>query len=209
MIRRCLAATVTVAIAALGAGCSSPSPSEPPTAKAGTSTATPDTVTVTAGSTVLTVSRMRGGVMDGGKCTVGFIGEHPDGSLVGLFAGHCGHVGQQVAASGRVVGTISASSGPQLTADAHFVNAKAPDWGMFSLDSQVAQAATGSTVRPNAVGVARPGDHVCSLGSTSGWRCGFVVEVDSDYITTTIPTKQGDSDGARRKSPGVLVEIPT
>lgn len=151
--------------------------------------------TIVPGSSVLTVSKLVGNTADGRGCTVGFIGQKPDGSRVGLYAGHCGAQGQQVVADGRIVGVNTGSSAPELTKADMFVVPDAPDWGVFSLDPQVAKAAPGGRVRPSGVGTARPGDQVCSQGVSSGWRCGSVVNVEGGYIATTIPVQVGDSGG--------------
>ncbi|WP_019202321.1 hypothetical protein [Tsukamurella sp. 1534] len=151
--------------------------------------------TITPGSSVLTVSKLVGNVADGRGCTVGFIGQRPDGSRVGLYAGHCGAEGQQIAVDGRIVGVNTGSSAPRLTKTDTFVIPDAPDWGVFQLDPKVAQAAPGGRVRPSSVGSATAGDEVCSQGVSSGWRCGKVVSVDGGYIATTIPVQVGDSGG--------------
>ncbi|GAA1098702.1 hypothetical protein [Tsukamurella spumae] len=151
--------------------------------------------TIVPGSSVLTVSKLVGNVADGRGCTVGFIGQRPDGSRVGIYAGHCGDQGQQVVVDGRIVGVNTASSAPSLTKTDLFVVPDAPDWGVFALDPKLAKAAPGGRIRPSTVGTARAGDQVCSQGISSGWRCGSVVSVDGGYIATTIPVQVGDSGG--------------
>lgn len=147
------------------------------------------------GSSVLTVSKLVGNVADGRGCTVGFIGQRADGSRVGMYAGHCGAQGQQIAVDGRIVGVNTGSSAPRLTSTDTFVTPDAPDWGVFQLDPRLAKAAPAGRIRPSSVGTARPGDQVCSQGVSSGWRCGSVVSVDGGYIATTIGVQVGDSGG--------------
>lgn len=151
--------------------------------------------TVVPGSSVLTVTKLVGNVADGRGCTVGFVGQRPDGTRVGLYAGHCGAQGQQVVVDGRIVGVNTGSSAPRLTKSDTFEVPDAPDWGVFTLDPKLAKAAPGGRVRPGSVGVARAGDPVCSQGVSSGWRCGTVVSVEGGYIATTIPVQVGDSGG--------------
>ena len=150
---------------------------------------------VVPGSSVLTVTKLVGNVADGRGCTVGFVGQRPDGTRVGLYAGHCGAQGQQVVVDGRIVGVNAGSSSPRLTKSDMFEVPDAPDWGVFTRDPKLAKATPGGRVRPTSVGTARPGDPVCSQGVSSGWRCGSVVSVDGGYIATTIPVQVGDSGG--------------
>ncbi|GAB3129403.1 hypothetical protein GCM10027289_11740 [Tsukamurella serpentis] len=176
--------TIAVAIGAavVGAGVLIPAPAQAAT-------------TIVPGSSVLTVSKLVGNKADGRGCTVGFIGARPDGTRVGLYAGHCGAEGQQVVVDGRIVGVNTGSSAPALTKSDTFEVPDAPDWGVFTLDPRLATAAPGGRVRPSSVGTAKAGDQVCSQGVSSGWRCGSVVSVDGGYIATTIPVKVGDSGG--------------
>ncbi|MDF0530840.1 peptidase S1 [Tsukamurella sp. 8F] len=151
--------------------------------------------TVSPGASVLTVSSMHGNTADGLACTVGFIGQRSDGTKVGVYAGHCGKVGEKVAFGNRVVGKTIASSAPQLTAQETFVNQNAADWAAFTVDPGSAQLVPGGRAKASSLGKARVGDKVCSDGATSGWRCGTVVQVDGSYIATTIGVQTGDSGG--------------
>ncbi len=147
------------------------------------------------GASVLTVSHMHGDTADGLGCTVGFLAQKPDGTRVGVYAGHCGSVGQKVVFDNHVVGTTVASSSPALTAAETFVDTDAPDWAVFTVDPTAATLAPTGRVHPASVGQAKVGDSVCSDGATSGWRCGTVVQVSNGYIATTIGVQTGDSGG--------------
>ena len=153
-------------------------------------------IVITPGGSVLTVTKIEGNLADGNACTVGFVGQKPDGTRVGVYAGHCGKAGQEVSADGAVIGTVAASSNPSLTAQRTFADPKAADWAYFTVDPTAAQMVTGGTVKPSTVAHAKIGDRVCAQGAKSGWRCGTVTTVTGDYITTTIPAHVGDSGGA-------------
>lgn len=156
----------------------------------------PAPASIAPGSSVLTVTKIENGLADGNACTIGFVGQRPDGSRVGIYAGHCGKTGQQVSADGVVIGEVLASSAPELTPERTFVNPKSADWAYFSVDPSTTRLRTGGTERPRTVAHARLGDPVCADGAKSGWRCGTVTSVADHYISTTIPAHVGDSGGA-------------
>ncbi|GAA4390276.1 S1 family peptidase [Tsukamurella soli] len=153
------------------------------------------TASIGPGSTVMTVSQMHGNTADGLGCTVGFLAQRPDGTRVGVYAGHCGDVGQKVVFQNHIVGTVASSSSPKLTAAETFVDTNAPDWATFTVDPAAASLMPVGRVHPLSVGHAKVGDAVCSDGATSGWRCGTVVDVTGSYIATTIGVSTGDSGG--------------
>lgn len=152
--------------------------------------------TLSPGSTVLTVTKIENGLADGNACTVGFIGQRPGGSRVGIYAGHCGDAGQEVSANGVVIGKVVASTSPPLTPERTFADPGAADWAYFSVDGNATRLTPGGTERPSTVAHANVGDQVCADGAKSGWRCGVVTKVAGHYITTDIPAHVGDSGGA-------------
>jgi len=132
-------------------------------------------------------------------CTIGPFVDGIDGITTALTAGHCGEFGDKVywtdpAGNTRKVGSIF---DPKTEEDkSGFAN----DHALVILKSP---AMASTTIRGEGiVGIAsfdalKVGTPLCSLGKTSGYRCGRVVETDPDRRTISADffSDHGDSGG--------------
>lgn len=165
-------------------------------------------ITVAPGAAIdIAEKQNRDGTVMASQCTLGFIAIRPDGSRVGLTAGHCGKTGQAIGVPApgrpdtiREIGRVAKSSNPPTRVNPETGNAGpedpgAPDWAILEFRPTVKTTAGRGFVQPKSVGIARQGDRVCQQGVTTGWSCGVVLEADAQQILTDIRSRQGDSGG--------------
>ncbi|GAA1002194.1 hypothetical protein GCM10009551_075320 [Nocardiopsis tropica] len=195
-----IAGTITAILTAgLGAPAAQAVPAPPAPAPA---------VTVGPGSAISIAKKENpDGTVDASRCTLGFIAVRPDGSRVGLIAGHCGTTGQRIGVPApgkpntiREIGRVANSSNPPTrvnpdTGKRGPADPSAPDWAVLEFRPNVTTTAGKGAVQPRSVGIARAGDRVCQQGVTTGWRCGVVIKADARQIATDIASRQGDSGG--------------
>jgi hypothetical protein len=189
--RTAAAVTVVAASATLMAGPTTAAPANPK-------------VNVAPGLEIDVVQKINGDrVAASDACTLGVVAVTPDGKKVGVIAGHCGKTGEMVAARAIgvqnalvEVGRVQKSSEPtEVTRNGlpDLADASQPDWAVLSFLDGVPVSNTGPGVAPTAVGRARVGDPVCSVGRTSGRQCGKVIDVVGNRIQTTVSRRPGDS----------------
>lgn len=151
-------------------------------------------------------------------CTLGVLATTPDGRRVGVTAGHCGKVGQEVTvpAPGQARALISvgkfekSSNPPTKIVDGREVstNISHPDWGTVSFKPGVPLVNRLGKAAPRSLGKARIGDKVCSQGRTSGWVCGAVTDVTANRFRTDLKLRSGDSGASLiRLSDGAALGI--
>lgn len=151
-------------------------------------------------------------------CTLGVLAYAPDGRRVGVTAGHCGKVGQEVTvpAPGQArtlisVGRFEKSSNPPTAiVDGREVSTDVahPDWGTVSFKAGVPLVNQLGKAAPRSLGKARIGDKVCSQGRTSGWVCGTVTDVTANRFRTDLKLRSGDSGASLiRVSDGAALGI--
>lgn len=183
---------------------------------AGVASAAPNIV-VGPGSEINIVQRETARGIEVSACTLGVLAITPEGRRVGVTAGHCGRVGQEVAVPvpGRertiaTVGKIEKSTNPKTTKDGGVVDANEPDWGTVAFERGVNVVNRLGRVQPRSVGKAKIGDRVCRQGRTTGWQCGKVVDVAANRVLTDLKGDHGDSGGPlMRLSDGAALGITT
>lgn len=143
--------------------------------------------------------------MGSGRCTLGFIiNSSVDGKDYGLTAGHCGDAGQDITVGGQQVGTIIESEAAASVMGSLSSNDGSGDWAVIAFDEGVTANAAGnfgSDRKPITAGLVddspEVGQKVCTQGSTTGYNCGSIINVDADgeWIFTNITRIPGDSGG--------------
>lgn len=151
-------------------------------------------------------------------CTLGVLATTPDGRRVGVTAGHCGKVGQEVTvpAPGQAralisVGKFEKSSNPPtkvIDGREFTTNVSHPDWGTVAFKQGVPLVNRLGKAAPKSLGKAKIGDKVCSQGRTSGWVCGSVTDVTDNRFRTDLKLRSGDSGASLiRLSDGAALGI--
>ena len=174
------------------------------TAGAAPSTTVTPKVSVAPGQEIDVVQSLDGDrVRASDACTLGVVALNSAGQKIGVTAGHCGNAGEMVAAraigvSNALVeiGKVARSTSPQIVkqnGEPNVADPTAPDWATISFLPTVPVSVTGPGVAPSSVGRAKVGDPVCSVGRTSGKRCGTVIDVVGNRIQTNVPRRPGDS----------------
>lgn len=175
-------------------------------------------VVVGPGSEIDIVQKQTADGIEVAACTVGVLAITPDGRRVGVTAGHCGKVGQEVTvpAPGQAralisVGRFEKSSNPptkMVEGREVAVDVAHPDWGTVSFKQGVPLANRLGKAAPRSLGKAKIGDKACSLGRTSGWVCGTVTDVTANRFRTDLKLRSGDSGASLiRLSDGAALGI--
>ena len=144
----------------------------------------------------------------GARCSIGFTARNSAGTRYAITAGHCTELGGTWTGAGGALGPVAGTSFPTN------------DYGRIQITSSAAVSTalvdrytSGSDVTVTGVATATPGTGVCRIGSTTGWRCGFVNgtnqtvnygggDIVSGLTRTTACAQPGDSGGAYVTSPG-------
>lgn len=166
-----------------------------PAATAATTTpkVKPD-VTVGPGTTIYVLNKkITATRYEASRCTIAFNARTRKGVQVSITAGHCGNAGKQVAVGKYIVGEIVKSS--NRSAANPNATAGHPDYGIIVFHPKVKFRSAMHSVRVTYAAKARVGDRVCTFGSTSGYICGKVIQVQPQYIQSTMKVRKGDSGG--------------
>lgn len=118
-------------------------------------------------------------------CTAAAVGTDSAGRMVAITAGHCGHVGEPVAAADSLQAGWSGRVARKNDALDYAVIELGPN-------AELTASYNGTTVR-SAGGRANPGEVVCKNGYASGATCGAVLGADSQRHFTHLCAMAGDS----------------
>lgn len=123
-------------------------------------------------------------------CSLAAIGHDREGRLIGLTAGHCAEVGDEVSAEKNpgagVLGTVTASV---FRTDA--------DYAVIQFDPGKVNPvrSVGGTTIAGVGGPPPPGAVVCANGRSSGFDCGVVWSTMGAVTLTQVCSQPGDSGG--------------
>jgi hypothetical protein len=138
----------------------------------------------------------------GGGCTVGFVGQVSGGKAFAVTAGHC--------VTGASPVWVSPYSGAQTSDWQHLAQYRVwqPEphdftqpgdtfgFAVLELAPDVALSSKTPHGTVSGVGKVKPGDEVCRIGWTSGFRCGTVTSVNERQIGIDgLYVEPGDSGG--------------
>lgn len=135
---------------------------------------------------------------NGKTCTVGAVTQRGD-TLHILTSGHCGDKGDTINAGGFtlvVQQSINNGIGKQDT-----LHAMGFGVGVNTMP------VTGGEIKVKGSSRPKVGQFVCSLGSTSGWKCGKVTLVEGTSFSTDFCVKPGDSGSPVITEDGALLGI--
>lgn len=120
-----------------------------------------------------------------GMCTVTAVGYDNAGRRIALTAGHCGNIGDRVAAADSLE---AGWSGTLVRKNPHL------DYGVIELgpNTELTASYNGTTIRSTG-GFARTGDQLCKNGYASGITCGPTWVADQHRQYTQVCAMAGDS----------------
>lgn len=141
------------------------------------------------------------------RCSAGFNARSSSGARYVIDAGHCGNLGGTWSGSGGTLGTVANSSFP--TNDYSRINVSSTAAVSTAL---IDRYSSGSDVTVSGSSGGSVGAAVCRSGSTTGWHCGTIQQLNATVtysqgsvfqtIRTNVCAEPGDSGGSLVTSPG-------